>query len=273
MSTLLTTPEVDALKAKLKATWMAGDYDLFSRYLETDARVFYENLDVPSRCQLLDVACGSGQVALLAAHDGVYATGVDIAPNLIQKAQARAKAENLHARFVEGDAEALPFEDASFDVVTSLFGAMFAPRPELVARELLRVCSPAGTIAMGNWTPEGFIGKMFKTISKFIAPSGMPSPVLWGNEATVRERLGHGVEDLKMTRRQYSFAYPFPPVEVVEFFRQHYGPMNRAFAALQENDARKLRNELEAFWSTHNRGGDDLTVVKAEYLEVIAIRA
>jgi ubiquinone/menaquinone biosynthesis C-methylase UbiE len=273
MSTLITTPEVDALKAKLKATWMSGDYDLFSRYLEPDARVFYESLDVPSRCQLLDVACGSGQVALLAAHDGVYATGVDIAPNLIERAKARAKAENLHARFVEGDAEDLPFEDASFDVVTSLFGVMFAPRPELVARELLRVCSPGGTMAIGNWTAEGFIGQMFKTIAKFIAPSGMPSPLLWGNEPAVRERLGHGVSDLKMTRRQYSFTYPFPPVDVVEFFRQYYGPMNRAFSTLAEEDGRRLRNELEALWSIHNRGGDNLTVVKSEYLEVIAIRA
>ena len=218
------------------------------------------------------MASGSGQVALLAAHDGVYATGVDIAPNLIKRAQSRAQAENLHARFVEGDAEDLPFEDASFDVVTSLFGAMFAPRPELVARELLRVCSPGGTIAMGNWTAEGFIGQMFKTFAKFIAPSGMPAPVLWGNEATVRERLGHGVATLSMTRRHYTFTYPFPPVDVVEFFRQYYGPTNRAFAALDENDARKLRNELEALWSIHNRGGDTLTVVKSEYLEVVATR-
>jgi SAM-dependent methyltransferase len=272
MATLLTTPEIDVLKAKLKATWMSGDYDVFSRYMEQDARTFYEQLDIPARCQLLDVACGSGQVALLAAHDGIYATGVDIAPNLIKRAQARAKAENLHARFVEGDAEDLPFEDASFDVVTSLFGAMFAPRPELVARELLRVCSPGGTIAMGNWTAEGFVGQMFKTFAKFIAPSGMPAPVLWGNEAAVRERLGHGVSDLTMARRHYTFTYPFPPVDVVEFFRQYYGPTNRAFAALDENDARKLRNELEALWSIHNRAGDDLTVVKAEYLEVIATR-
>ena len=272
MGTTLTTPEIDSLKAKLKATWMSGDYDLFSRYMEQDARVFYEQLGVPTRCQLLDVACGSGQVALWAARDGVFVSGVDIAPNLIQRAQARAKAENLHARFVEGDAEDLPFEDASFDVVTSLFGAMFAPRPERVARELLRVCSPGGTIAMGNWTAEGFIGQMFKTFAKFIAPSGMAAPVLWGNEGVVRERLGHGVSDLKMTRRHYTFTYPFPPIDVVEFFRQYYGPTNRAFASLDENDARKLRNELEALWSTHNRGGDDLTVVEAEYLEVIAVR-
>jgi SAM-dependent methyltransferase len=132
----------------------------------------------------------------------------DIAPNLVERAQVRAKAEGLNARFMEGDAEALPFEDASFDVVTSLVGAMFAPRPELVARELLRVCSPGGTIAMGNWTREGFIGQMFKTFAKFIAPSGMPSPVLWGDETVVRERLGHGVSDLKMTRRPTASPTP-----------------------------------------------------------------
>ena len=273
MSTITITPDIDGLKTRLRETWMAGDYDRFSRYLEQGARIFYEQLDVPAGCQLLDVACGSGQVALWAARDGVNATGVDIAPNLIQRAQMRAKAEGLSARFIEGDAEALPFEDASFDVVTSLVGAMFAPRPELVARELLRVCSPGGTIAMGNWTREGFVGQMFKTFGKFIAPSGMPAPVLWGDETVVRERLGHGVCNLKMTRRHYNFTYPFPPAEVVEFFRQYYGPTNRAFASLDEDSAKRLRNELEGLWSEHNRAGDELTVVQAEYLEVIATRA
>lgn len=252
---------------------MAGDYDRFSRYMEQDARTFYEHIDIPAGCKLLDVACGSGQVALLAARDGADVTGVDIATNQIEKANARAKAEGLKARFVEGDAEDLPFEDASFDVVLSLIGAMFAPRPELVAREMLRVCAPGGTIAMGNWTAEGFVGQMFKTFSKFIAPSGMPSPVLWGNEKVVRERLGHGVSDLKMTRRLYALTYPFSPAEVVEFFRLYYGPSNRAFAALDESGSGKLRQELEALWSEHNRGTNDLTVVQAEYLEVIAVRA
>jgi hypothetical protein len=126
---------------------------------------------------------------------------------------------------------------------------------------------------MGNWTAEGFVGQMFKAIAKFIAPSGMPSPVLWGNEASVRERLGHGVSELKMTRHLYSFTYPFPPADVVEFFRQYYGPTNRAFSTLEEDAARMLRSELEALWSNSNRGGDNLTVVKAEYLEVVAIRA
>jgi hypothetical protein len=128
-------------------------------------------------------------------------------------------------------------------------------------------------IAMGNWTPGGFIGQMFKTFAKFIAPSGMPAPVLWGDETVVRQRLGHGVSKLTMTRRQYSITYPFPPAEVVEFFRQYYGPTNRAFASLDENAAKALRDELHALWSAHNRGGDELTVVSAEYLEVIAVRA
>ena len=222
---------------------------------------------------LLDVACGSGQLALCAARDGANVTGVDLAPDLVQRANARARAEGLNARFVEGDAEDLPFGDGTFDVVTRLVVAMFAPQPELVARELLRVCSPGGTIAMGNWTREGFIGQMFKTFSRFIAPAGMPAPVLWGDETVVRQRLGHGVSDLTMTRRQYSFTYPFPPAEVVEFFRQYYGPTHCAFASLNEADGSKLREELEALWTAHNRGGDQLTVVSSEYLQVIAVKA
>src|SRR5437764_10668980 len=190
--------------------------------MEHGARIFYEQLDIPAGSQLLDVACGSGQVALWAARDGVNVTGVDIAPNLVQRAQARADAEGLNARFREGDAEALPFEDASFDVVTSLVGAMFAPRPELVARELLRVCSPGGTIAMGNWTREGFVGNMFKTFAKFIAPSVMPEPAVSGDDKAVRDRLSHGRADVTMPRREYGFTYPFSPTVVVEFFRQYY---------------------------------------------------
>jgi ubiquinone/menaquinone biosynthesis C-methylase UbiE len=148
--------------------------------MENDARSFYERLDVPPGAHLLDVACGSGQLALIAAREGVRVTGVDIAENLIERAQARSMAESLPARFRIADAEELPFPDASFDMVVSLIGAMFAPRPTLVARELTRVCVPGGTIAIANWTAEGFVGKMFNTIAKFIAPAGMPSPLLWG---------------------------------------------------------------------------------------------
>src|SRR5215813_2471641 len=189
-------PGIQSLKARLQKTWMAGDYDRFSRYMEDGARQYYERLEIPAGARLLDVGCGSGQLALLASRDGFDTTGVDIAENLIERARERAAAERLDARFEVADAEALPFSDASFDVVVSLIGAMFAPRPELVARELLRVCVPGGTIAMANWTASGFVGQMFKTIAQFIAPANMPSPLLWGDEAVVRERFDGGVSQL-----------------------------------------------------------------------------
>ena len=273
MSTSALSSEADSLKARLKQTWMAGDYDRFSRYLEGGAREFYERLAVPPGSRLLDVGCGSGQLALMAAKDGLDVTGVDIASNLIERARARAQAEGLRVRFEEADAEALPFEDASFDAVVSLIAAMFAPRPDFVAKELLRVCTPGGTIAMANWTPQGFVGQMFKAVSKFIAPSGMPAPVLWGDEATVRERFGQGLAELHLTKRHYLFSYPFPPSEVVEFFRLYYGPTNRAFASLDGGGREQLGQELETLWSAHNRAGLGCTMVLAEYLEVIGVRA
>lgn len=267
-----TIAEIDSLKTRLKSIWTAGDYDRFSRFMEGGAREFYERLNISPGCKLLDVACGSGQLALMAAKDGINVTGVDIAGSLVERARARAQAEGLTARFEEADAEALPFDDATFDVVASLIGAMFAPRPEVVAQELLRVCVPGGTIAMANWTPQGFIGQMFKTIAKFIAPSGMPSPVLWGDESTVRERLGPGLTELSLTKRQYLFSYPFSPSEVVEFFRLHYGPTNRAFASLDHEGQGQLRQELETLWATNNRAGANCTTVFAEYLEVVGVR-
>ena len=270
--TSATVGEMNSLKARLESIWAAGDYDRFSRYMEGGAREFYERLNIAPGCQLLDVACGSGQLALMAAKDGVEVAGVDIVGNLVVRARARAQAEGLNARFEEADAESLPFDDARFDVVVSLIGAMFAPRPQVVAQQLLRVCVPGGTIAMANWTPQGFVGQMFKSVSKFIAPSGMPSPVLWGDEPTVRERLGHGLSELSLTKRQYLFSYPFAPSEVVEFFRRYYGPINRAFASLDDEGQTWLRQELEMLWTGHNRAGADCTTVLAEYLEVIGIR-
>jgi len=261
------------VKTRLKHIWMAGDYDRFSCYMESGAREFYERLNLVPGCRLLDVGCGSGKLALIAAKDGLEVTGVDIASNLVERARVRAQAEGLQARFEEADAEALPFEDTSFDVVASLIGAMFAPRPELVAKELLRVCEPGGTIAMANWTPQGFIGQMFKAVSAFIAPVGMLPPVLWGDEATVRAQLGEGLSDLSLVRRHYTLSYPFPPSEVVEFFRLYYGPTNQAFASLDAGGRERLRQELEALWSSHNRAGRDCTTVLAVYLEVIGIRA
>jgi SAM-dependent methyltransferase len=278
---MITTPtpianpantDIDTLKTRLKATWMDGNYDYFSRFMTASAVEFLDRLRVDPGTSLLDVACGSGQLALIAARKGAKVSGVDIATNAILAARDRAASEGLDVRFDEGDAEALPYEAASFDVVASLFGAMFAPRPQLVATEFLRVCRPGGRIAMGNWTPEGFIGQMFKTFARFIAPPGMPSPVLWGDESTVKERLEAHVSDLRLTRVIYQFSYPFSPADVVEFFRQNYGPTTRAFATLGAADQASLRKELVELWASHNKaGGRARTIVDAEYLEVVAV--
>jgi SAM-dependent methyltransferase len=270
---ILTTADLDQLKVRLKSTWMTGDYDVFARYMEKDAEVFYQRLGITPGTRLLDVGCGAGQLALIAARAGAVVTGCDIATNWLEKAKLRAAAEGLNITFEEGDAEALPYEDAQFDAVTSMFGAMFAPRPELVAAELARVCRPGGTIAMANWTPAGFIGQMFKIIAKHIAPSGMPSPALWGDEATVRDRFRNGIATLKLTPRLYRFEYPFPPDAVVEFFRVNYGPMTRAFASLDSNGQRSLRSDLVRLWAEHNTAAGDTTLVAAEYLEVVATRS
>jgi SAM-dependent methyltransferase len=203
---------------------------------------------------------------------GQSVSACDIATNWLEKASERAAAEGLKISFQEGDAESLPYQDGQFDTVVSLIGAMFAPRPDYVAAELIRVCRPGGMIAMANWTPSGFVGQMFKTISKHIAPSGMPAPVLWGDEATVRERFREGVADLKFALRVYHFEYPFPPDTVVDFYRANYGPMSRAFASLEAEGQEKLRSELVQLWSAHNRANGEITKVDAEYLEVIATR-
>ena len=267
---ILTSADLDQLKTRLKTTWMTGDYDVFARYMEKDAEVFYQQLGIKPGTTLLDVGCGAGQLALIAARAGAKVTGCDIATNWLEQARTRAAAEGLEIKFEEGDAEALPYEDGRFDAVTSMFGAMFAPRPELVAAELTRVCRPGGTIAMANWTPSGFIGQMFKTIARHIAPSGMPSPALWGDEATVRDRFRNGIAELKLTRRLYRFEYPFPADAVVEFFRVNYGPMTRAFASLDASGQKILRSELVRLWAEHNTATDNTTKVEAEYLEVVA---
>lgn len=205
---------------------------------------------------------------------GAQVTGVDIASNLVRRATDRARAERIEgAHFREADAEDLPFPDADYDVVTSLVGAMFAPKPELVAREMLRVCRSGGLIAMANWTPQGFIGRMLRTVSAFIAPSGLPSPLLWGDESTVRERFADGASSMDFQVRPYAFDYPFAPFEVVELFRRYYGPVNRAFAALDEDGQARLFSELETLWSDHNLATDGFTRVEAQWLEVRAVRA
>ncbi|MHB1950992.1 MAG: class I SAM-dependent methyltransferase [Acidiferrobacteraceae bacterium] len=268
------TPEMEMLKTRLKATWMSGDYGHFSQYLLPGALQFLARLAVAPGMRILDVGCGAGQISIPAARAGARVTGVDIASNLIEQAQERALAEDVVVRFEEGDAEMLPCGDGEFDLVVSLIGAMFAPRPERVAAELVRVCRSGGRIAMANWTPEGLVGQMFKTLSQYVPlPPLMASPLKWGDEATVRERLRDGIASLGVAKRMYPMRYPFPPAEVVEFFREYYGPINRAFGSLAPARQTALRTELEQLWSKHNRASDGGTEVEAEYLEVIAVRA
>ena len=265
---------IEPLKAKLKATWMAGDFGQIAKVIEGCAQEFIDRLKLSPGSRVLDVACGSGNLAVPAAHKGAEVTGVDIATNLVAQARERAKSEGLSIQFDEGDAEQLPYENESFDAVVTMFGAMFAPRPELVASELIRVCKPGGRIAMANWTPGGFIGEMFKTTGKHVTPPpNMPSPLKWGDQETVKERLSNGVADLQMTPRMCVFKLPFAPAEVVEFFRTYYGPTEKAFGTLDENGQAALRKDLEQLWSQHNQATDGTTLVEGEYLEVIARKA
>jgi ubiquinone/menaquinone biosynthesis C-methylase UbiE len=268
------TPEMQALKARLKATWMAGDYGHFAKYLEPGALEFLARIPIEPGARVLDVACGAGQIAIPLARAGARVTGIDIATNSIEQARARAHAEGVEIQFDEGDAELLPYEAGSFDLVISLIGAMFAPRPERVAAELVRVCRPGGRIVMANWTADGFVGQMFKVIGKHVPPPAiMPPPVKWGDEATVRERLRAEITEMQLTKRRYSFRYPFPPSEVVEFYRAYYGPANRAFAALDAAKQAALRHDLEQLWTEHNRDSNGATHCEPEYLEVVAVRA
>lgn len=272
-STEMTT-EMQALKSRLRATWIAGDFGEIAKSIETGAGEFVARLDLKSGMRVLDVACGTGNLAIPAAKTGADVTGIDIAPNLIEQAQARAVTEGVNAVFEVGDAEALPYEDGSFDVVITMFGAMFAPRPDVTADELTRVCRPGGLIAMANWTPEAFTGQMFKTSAKHVPPPpGMPSPILWGTEDAVRERLADGISDLQMIRRKIHFTYPFGPAQVVEHFRKYFGPTQKAFESLDANGQNALRHDLEHLWTENNLATDGTTQVESEYLDVRAILA
>ena len=260
---------LETLKSRMKTTWMSGDFDKIAQLYEPGAVAFIKKLSLKPGMRVLDVACGSGNLALPAARLGAAVTGVDIAPNLIETARKRAAEESVLIRFDEGDAEAMPYKDASFDVVVSMFGAMFAPQPDVVVSELLRVCRPGGRIAMANWTPTGFIGQMFKTTGGYVKPPNVPSPLLWGDEATVSERFGSKGAQTRFTRRMISFRLPVSPEETVNFFRTWYGPTLRAFAALDEDGQTALHRDLTRLWSEHNRAVDGTTHVQSEYLEVL----
>ncbi|HYL36212.1 MAG TPA: class I SAM-dependent methyltransferase [Bryobacteraceae bacterium] len=216
---------LEKLKQGMRRTWMSGDFGQIARYTEKTAEDFVDRLSIQAGTCVLDVACGTGNLTLPAARKGARMSGVDIAPNLLEQARRRLAAEGLEATLEEGDAEQLRHPDAQFDVVMSMFGAMFAPRPERVASELARVCRPGGRIAMANWTPGGFIGGVVAVGARYIPPpEGVPAPVLWGDEAVVQQRLAAYCSEIRTAPRTADFVYPFPPAEVVALFREYLGP-------------------------------------------------
>jgi SAM-dependent methyltransferase len=275
MGSMPTSSTIDftALKQGMRKTWMAGDFGVIASYNVKLGELFVSRIGIQPGMKVLDVACGTGNTTIPAARAGAAVTGVDIAPNLLEQARARAAKDGLSIQFDEGDAESLPYPDAAFDVVLSMFGAMFAPRPEVTATELLRVCRPGGTIAMGNWTPGGFTGQMFKTTAKHVPPPpGVPPPILWGDEATVRARFGGGVSKLTCTPRDAEFRYDAPPAAVVEIFRKYFGPTQMAFARLDAAGQAALEADLVGMWTQANEATDRTTFVRNEYLEVHAVR-
>lgn len=269
------TSEMERLKHRLNAVWSSADFGRIATSFEAGAIQFVGRLGLSSGVSVLDVACGTGNLAIPAARKGADVTGLDIVPEFIGQARSVARAEGLGAKFDVGDAESLPYADGSFDVVMSMFGAMFAPRPDVVVDELTRVCKAGGVIAMANWTPGGFVGEMFKITGKHVPPpAGMPSPLRWGDEDTVCERFGSKVSDLVVTRRMIDFVFPFGAADVVEHFRKFYGPTLKAFETLGDDKRQAaLRKDLEELWAVNNASGNGSTLVTSEYLEVKAIRA
>jgi len=267
-------PNLDQLKQGMRRAWSAGDFGQIARYSAQCAADFVDRLAIQPGARVLDVACGTGNLAIPAARQGAQVWGSDIAPNLLEQARRRASDEGLSATFEEGDAEQLPYPDAHFDVVMSMYGAMFAPRPDIAAAELARVCRPQGTIAMANWTPDSFVAKQFALGNRYIPPpEGIAPPVLWGDEQIARQRLGAHASEIRTTRQTAHFDFPFPPSEVVKFFRQYFGPTQVAFSRLPADMQAAYTADLESLWREHNEASGERTVMRAEYLEVIAIRA
>ena len=270
------TPSIEQIKAGMRATWMAGDFGVVAKTIAGDAETFISRLPIAPGDRVLDVACGTGNTALPLARRGAIVTGVDIAPNLLVQARECAAAEGLTITFDEGDAEQLPYPDASFDAVITMFGAMFAPRPELVAAEFARVLKPGGLLAMGNWNPASFSGKMFQVGARHVPPPpGIPPPVLWGDEATVRRRLEASFEAISTELVPIVFDLPTDAAGAVSFFRKYFGPTQMAFSRLDEAGQAAMAADLESLWASANLAADPTRQVflHNEYLQVTARRS
>jgi ubiquinone/menaquinone biosynthesis C-methylase UbiE len=265
-------PSIGAIKERQQKTWTSGNYAMVGNLLVVMGERLCEAVDLRAGEKVLDVATGSGNTALSAARRFCQTTGIDYVPELIEQAKSRAQAERLEVSFEVGDAENLPYPDASFDVVLSTLGVMFAPDQEKAAGEMLRVCRPGGKIGLANWTPDGFIGQMFRTMGKHVAPPpGIKPPPLWGTEERVRELFGEGISSLEATRKSYAWRYSSAE-SFVEYFREYYGPTLKAFESLDEGGQEALARDLEELLEQWNSSGDETLVVPSEYLEVVAVR-
>jgi len=263
------TSDLTALKIRQQAAWSSGNYAVVGTTLQIVGEQLCEALDLRSGAKVLDVAAGNGMVSLAAARRWCRVTSTDYVPALLERGRARASAEGLSIEFMEADAEDLPFDDGEFDTVLSTFGVMFTPNQDQAAAELLRVCKPKGQIGLANWTPEGFIGQVFKTLGKYLPPpAGAKSPALWGTPARLTEMFGSATSLIKAETRHFNFRYRSPE-HFLEVFETFYGPIHRAFAALDPQRQTELRNDLHALIVRTNRATNGTMVVPSEYLEVV----
>jgi ubiquinone/menaquinone biosynthesis C-methylase UbiE len=262
-------PDLAALKARQQAAWSSGNYAIVGATLQIVGEELCEALDLKAGSRVLDVAAGNGMASLAAARRWCDVTSTDYVPALLERGQARATAEGWPIEFREADAENLPFDDNSFDTVISTFGVMFTPNQERAAAELLRVCKPKGRIGLANWTPEGFIGQVFKTLGKHLPPPpGAQSPARWGMTARLNELFDHGARSIRAESRLFKFRYRSPS-HFLDVFKTYYGPVLKAFAALEPAKQEELHNDLHALIVRMNRSGDGTMVVPSEYLEVV----
>jgi SAM-dependent methyltransferase len=270
-ATLPATPDYAAIKARQRTTWSSGDYAVIGTTLQIVGETLCEAVDVRAGERVLDVAAGNGNAALAAARRFARVTAIDYVPALLDRARARAEAEGTDLDLREADAEALPFADGSFDVIVSTFGVMFAPDQRRAASELLRVCRSGGRIGLACWTPDGFIGQVFRAVGAHVPPpAGVESPARWGTEARVRELLGDGAE-VRAERKGYAFRHRSPE-HFLEVFRAWYGPIHRAFGALDERGQAALEADLLAVVRAANRSSDGTLVAPSTYLETVATR-
>jgi ubiquinone/menaquinone biosynthesis C-methylase UbiE len=265
-------PDLNALKARQHGAWSSGDYAVVGTTLQIVGEELCEAIDIRAGQKVLDVAAGNGNATLAAARRWCDVVSTDYVASLLERGQLRAEADGLKVEFKQADAEALGFEDATFDVVMSTFGVMFTPDQDRAAAQLLRVCKPGGKIGLANWTPEGFIGQLFKTLGKHLPPpAGARSPALWGTEARINEMFATAAASIKAERRHFNFRYRSPE-HFLDVFKSYYGPMLKAFAALDTANQQRLREDILALIATMNRASDGTMIVPSEYLEIVIVK-